>query len=59
MLRKKGARKYEQALGFEARYKARLKALESEVETLREAADDEPSLAQKIEWAADARMYKA
>lgn len=40
LLRKKGTRKHEQALGFKARYKARLAALEGELETLHEAADE-------------------
>jgi hypothetical protein len=53
VLRQKGVRKSAQAERFEARYMARLKAIEGEVESLRKAADDEPSLA------ADARMYKA
>ena len=43
LLRQKGTRKYEQAERFEARYMARLKALEDGVESLREAADDAPS----------------
>ena len=34
MLREKGTRKHEQALGFEARYKARLAALEGELANL-------------------------
>lgn len=38
LLRQKGVKKLEQAERFEARYKARLVALEGE--TLREAADD-------------------
>ena len=43
LLREKGVRKSAQAERFEARYMARLKALEDEVESLREAADDVPS----------------
>ena len=43
VLREKGVRKSAQAERFEARYLARIKALENEVESLREAADDAPS----------------
>ena len=43
LLRRKGVRKSAQAGRFEARYLARIKALEDEVESLREAADDVPS----------------
>ncbi len=59
ILRSYTARKSAQCYRFEERLLEYIKALESEVVALREAADDEPSLAQKIEWAADARMYKA
>ena len=40
LLREKGTRKHEQAERFRALYEARLTALEGELETLREAADD-------------------
>ena len=43
VLREKGVKKSAQAERFEARYLARIKALENEVESLREAADDAPS----------------
>lgn len=43
LLRETGVRKGAQAERFEARYLARIKALEGEVVALREAADDAPS----------------
>ena len=54
-LREKGTRKHEQAKRFEARYMARLKALEDEVESLREqfapmAWQDKPSSSGLYLW---------